>query len=114
MKCKKKSKRKHVPSASMADWLLAKICAYRWAAALSEVSSMRRLLYCSRSKTFSSMCSFPDRPLLRGEHIIFAMAFLTNCLWLRFMFDQVMPLSDALSGYDMFEKMKVQKVVFVP
>lgn len=32
----------------------------------------------------------------------------------RFMFDQVMPLSEALGGYDIFEKMKAQKVVFVP
>jgi len=28
------------------------------------------------------------------------------------MFDKVMPLSDAVEGYDLFDKMKVQKVVF--
>jgi threonine dehydrogenase-like Zn-dependent dehydrogenase len=29
-----------------------------------------------------------------------------------FMFDQVMPLTDAVKGYDLFNQMKVQKVVF--
>ncbi|POR38455.1 Putative zinc-binding alcohol dehydrogenase [Tolypocladium paradoxum] len=33
---------------------------------------------------------------------------------LDFMFDQIMPLSEAKEGYDLFDKMKVQKVVFVP
>jgi hypothetical protein len=28
------------------------------------------------------------------------------------MFEKVMPLSEALEGYDLFDKMKVQKVVF--
>jgi hypothetical protein len=28
------------------------------------------------------------------------------------MFDKIMPLSDAVEGYDMFDKMKAQKVVF--
>jgi len=31
---------------------------------------------------------------------------------LGFMFDQILPLSDALEGYDIFNKMKAQKVVF--
>jgi len=31
-----------------------------------------------------------------------------------FMFDHIMPLSEALEGYDIFDKMKVQKVVFKP
>jgi len=31
---------------------------------------------------------------------------------LGFMYDHIMPLSDAVEGYDMFDKMKVQKVVF--
>lgn len=30
----------------------------------------------------------------------------------RFMADKIMPLSQAVEGYDMFDKMKVQKVVF--
>jgi hypothetical protein len=30
----------------------------------------------------------------------------------RFMADKIMPLSDAVEGYDIFDKMKVQKVVF--
>ena len=30
----------------------------------------------------------------------------------RFMADKIMPLSEALEGYDLFDKMKVQKVVF--
>jgi hypothetical protein len=30
----------------------------------------------------------------------------------RFMADKIMPLSEAVEGYDMFDKMKVQKVVF--
>lgn len=30
------------------------------------------------------------------------------------MFQHVMPLSDAVSGYDDFDKMKVQKVIFTP
>lgn len=29
-----------------------------------------------------------------------------------FMADKVMPLSEAVEGYDIFDKMKVQKVVF--
>jgi hypothetical protein len=28
------------------------------------------------------------------------------------MFDKIMPLSDAVEGYDLFDKMKVQKVIF--
>jgi len=31
---------------------------------------------------------------------------------LGFMSDKIMPLSDAVEGYDLFDKMKVQKVVF--
>jgi len=30
------------------------------------------------------------------------------------MFEHIMPLSEALEGYDIFDKMKVQKVVFKP
>lgn len=30
----------------------------------------------------------------------------------RFMADKIMPLSEAVEGYDIFDKMKVQKVVF--
>jgi hypothetical protein len=30
----------------------------------------------------------------------------------RSIFEKVMPLSEALEGYDLFDKMKVQKVVF--
>ncbi|KAK2612951.1 hypothetical protein QQS21_001062 [Conoideocrella luteorostrata] len=33
---------------------------------------------------------------------------------LEFMFDHVMPLADAADGYDLFDKMKVQKVIFRP
>ncbi|KAK4196555.1 putative S-glutathione dehydrogenase [Triangularia verruculosa] len=31
-----------------------------------------------------------------------------------FMFDKIMPLSDAVEGYDLFDNMKVQKVIFTP
>ncbi|KAK4456105.1 chaperonin 10-like protein [Podospora aff. communis PSN243] len=31
-----------------------------------------------------------------------------------FMFDKLMPLADAVEGYDLFDKMKVQKVIFTP
>ncbi|KAL2164390.1 hypothetical protein VTH06DRAFT_3606 [Thermothelomyces fergusii] len=31
-----------------------------------------------------------------------------------FMFDKIMPLSDAVEGYDLFDQMKVQKVIFKP
>jgi hypothetical protein len=30
----------------------------------------------------------------------------------RFMADKIMPLSEAVEGYELFDKMKVQKVVF--
>lgn len=30
----------------------------------------------------------------------------------RFMSDKIMPMSQAVEGYDLFDKMKVQKVVF--
>lgn len=30
----------------------------------------------------------------------------------RFMSDKIMPLSEAVEGYELFDKMKVQKVVF--
>ncbi|KAK3944597.1 chaperonin 10-like protein [Diplogelasinospora grovesii] len=33
---------------------------------------------------------------------------------LSFMFDKIMPLTDAVEGYDLFDKMKVQKVIFKP
>jgi hypothetical protein len=29
-----------------------------------------------------------------------------------FMSDKIMPLSDAIEGYDIFDKMKAQKVIF--
>jgi hypothetical protein len=28
------------------------------------------------------------------------------------MFDKIMPLSDAVAGYDLFDKMQAQKVIF--
>lgn len=31
-----------------------------------------------------------------------------------FMFDKIMPLTEAVEGYDIFDKMKVQKVIFKP
>lgn len=31
-----------------------------------------------------------------------------------FMFEHIMPLSEAVAGYDMFDKMQVQKVIFEP
>jgi hypothetical protein len=30
------------------------------------------------------------------------------------MADKIMPLSEAVEGYDLFDKMKVQKVIFEP
>jgi len=30
------------------------------------------------------------------------------------MFDKIMPLTEAVEGYDLFDKMKAQKVVFEP
>lgn len=33
---------------------------------------------------------------------------------LGFMSDKIMPLKDAVEGYDLFDKMKAQKVVFDP
>jgi hypothetical protein len=30
----------------------------------------------------------------------------------RFMFDKIMPLADAVEGYEIFDKMQAQKVVF--
>ncbi|KAH8782885.1 alcohol dehydrogenase GroES-like domain-containing protein [Diaporthe sp. PMI_573] len=33
---------------------------------------------------------------------------------LSFMFDKIMPLSEAVEGYDLFDNMKVQKVIFKP
>ncbi|KAK0711291.1 alcohol dehydrogenase [Lasiosphaeris hirsuta] len=33
---------------------------------------------------------------------------------LDFMFDKIMPLTDAVEGYELFDKMKVQKVIFKP
>ena len=31
---------------------------------------------------------------------------------IRFMFDKILPLTDALEGYEIFDKMQAQKVVF--
>ncbi|OAA71929.1 Alcohol dehydrogenase superfamily, zinc-type [Akanthomyces lecanii RCEF 1005] len=31
-----------------------------------------------------------------------------------FMFDNIMPMSEAVNGYDMFDQMKVHKIVFIP
>lgn len=31
-----------------------------------------------------------------------------------FMFDKIIPLSEAVEGYDLFDKMKAQKVIFNP
>lgn len=32
----------------------------------------------------------------------------------RFMFDKIMPLKEAVEGYELFNDMKVQKVIFKP
>ncbi|KAI5928514.1 GroES-like protein [Camillea tinctor] len=47
---------------------------------------------------------FPDalEVLARKQHLF------------SFMYDKVMPLSEAVSGYDIFDKMQVQKVIFHP
>ncbi|KAI1167844.1 GroES-like protein [Nemania serpens] len=47
---------------------------------------------------------FPDalKVLAKKQHV------------LSFMFDHIMPLSEAISGYDVFNKMQAQKVVFEP
>ncbi|KAK7960847.1 dehydrogenase-like protein [Apiospora saccharicola] len=47
---------------------------------------------------------FPDalKVLAKNQHLF------------GFMFEKIMPLSDAVEGYDLFDKMKVQKVVFKP
>ena len=37
---------------------------------------------------------------------------LASTDFLRFMFDKIMPLKDAVEGYDIFDKMWAQKVVF--
>jgi len=31
-----------------------------------------------------------------------------------FMFDKIMPLTEAVEAYELFDKMKVQKVIFTP
>ena len=31
-----------------------------------------------------------------------------------FMYDKIMPLAEAVEGYDLFDNMKVQKVIFTP
>ena len=36
---------------------------------------------------------------------------LTHC---SFMFDKIMPLSEAVEGYELFDQMKAQKVIFKP
>ncbi|TRX94441.1 hypothetical protein FHL15_004596 [Xylaria flabelliformis] len=47
---------------------------------------------------------FPDalKVLAKKQHVF------------SFMFEHIMPLSEAVSGYDMFDKMQVQKVIFKP
>lgn len=30
------------------------------------------------------------------------------------MFDKVMPMAEAVEGYELFDKMKAQKVIFMP
>lgn len=41
----------------------------------------------------------------------------TECLLTNFdsfMFDKIMPLTEAVEGYELFDQMKVQKVIFDP
>ncbi|KAK7937917.1 dehydrogenase-like protein [Apiospora aurea] len=47
---------------------------------------------------------FPDalKVLAKNQHLF------------GFMFEKIMPLSEAVEGYDLFDKMKVQKVIFKP
>lgn len=35
-------------------------------------------------------------------------------VYLSFMFENIMPLSSAVEGYQLFDQLKVQKVVFTP
>ena len=37
---------------------------------------------------------------------------ITTLICSRFMFDKILPLSEALEGYEIFDKMQAQKVVF--
>jgi len=48
--------------------------------------------------------------LLELVHLLHMSQSATNQL--SFMFDKIMPLSDAVEGYELFDKMLAQKVVF--
>jgi hypothetical protein len=39
---------------------------------------------------------------------------LNMLTWCSFMTDKIMPMSQAVEGYDIFNKMQVQKVIFEP
>jgi hypothetical protein len=76
---------------------------YRWAGALSEAFSLKPSSCSSKSKTSSGLCSIGCRyNRSQANHDG------------SFMFDHVMPLSQAPEGYTLFEQRKTQKVVFTP
>jgi hypothetical protein len=76
----------------------------RWAVARSDPSSQKPLQCCRRTNIAWSMYSVFCLTKKREP----------NADQDSFMFDKIMPLSEAVEGYDLFDSMKVQKVIFEP
>jgi hypothetical protein len=77
---------------------MERISGSRWADALSGRYSHKPSSYLGKSSIYLGKPKLPKR--LEGTHQY------------SFMFDKVMPLSNAVEGYDLFDNMKAQKVVF--
>ena len=90
--------------ATQADSKTARMFASRWDAVQFVPSSQKHSLSSRRSKRMSS----------KSDHSVQCNQSADDEPPCRFMFDHIMPLEEACEGYDMFDKMKVHKVVFVP
>jgi hypothetical protein len=73
---------------------------YRWGVALSGASLQKHLRVWKGTR------------ISLGTLFIFLRTRWSGLIFRSFMADKIMPLTEAVEGYDIFDKMKVQKVVF--
>lgn len=78
---------------------MARTCDFRWAGVQSDQYSRKRSSFFRKSSIYLG----EPRSVVEEKKLL---------TMLSFMYDKIMPLSDAVEGYDMFDKMKAQKVIF--
>lgn len=84
---------------------IARIFVCKWDDAPFAASFLRLLLCLRRSSIYLGELFLPSLSYLACDDLIKGDSF---------MFENIMPLNEAVEGYALFDEMKVQKVVFKP